>query len=55
LVFDKTKPDGAAFKTVDGSIGNQIFNWSPEKGFVDGIKDTVKWYENSLEGIDNEL
>lgn len=55
LVFDKTKPDGAAFKTVDGSNGKQIFNWSPEKDFVDGIKDTVKWYEDSLQGIDNDL
>jgi len=54
LVFDETKPDGAPFKTVDGSIGKSIFNWSPEKDFIEGIKETVKWYENSIEGMNNE-
>tara|TARA_Y100001970_G_C14258763_1_gene877775 strand:+ start:11017 stop:11949 length:933 start_codon:yes stop_codon:yes gene_type:complete len=54
LVFDETKPDGAPFKTVDGSIGKNIFNWSPEKDFIEGIKETVKWYENSIEGMNNE-
>lgn len=49
LVFDESKPDGAAFKTVDGSIGKKIFNWSPEKDLFEGIAETVKWYENSIE------
>jgi GDP-L-fucose synthase len=55
LVFDKTKPDGAPFKTVDGSNGKRIFNWSPEKDFKVGIKETVKWYENSIKGVVHEL
>lgn len=55
LVFDKTKPDGAPFKTVDGSNGKRIFNWSPEKDFIVGIKETVKWYENSIKGVVDEL
>lgn len=55
LVFDKTKPDGAPFKTVDGSNGKRIFNWSPEKDFKVGIKETVKWYENSIKGVVDEL
>lgn len=54
LVFDESKPDGAPFKTVDGSIGERIFNWSPKKNLIEGIKETVKWYENSIEGINNE-
>ena len=55
LFFDKTKPDGAPFKTVDGSIGQTIFNWSPEKDLLEGIRETVKWYEYSITGNNDEL
>ena len=54
LVFDKTKPDGAPFKTVDGSKGKRIFGWSPEKDLIEGIKETVKWYENTIKGVQHE-
>ena len=44
LVFDETKPDGAPWKTVDGSRGEDILDWSPEMGLNEGIKHTVEWY-----------
>jgi GDP-L-fucose synthase len=44
LVFDSTKPDGAPYKTVDGSRGRQLLNWQPETKFEDGIRITVDWY-----------
>lgn len=44
IVFDESKPDGADYKTVEGSKGARIFNWSPEKKFIEGIEETVKWY-----------
>lgn len=45
IVLDKTKPDGAPYKTVDGSKGEKLFQWKPEIQLNDGIRDTVKWYE----------
>ena len=44
LKLDPTKPDGAPYKTVDGSKGAELLGWSPEKNFRDGIRETVEWY-----------
>lgn len=44
LVFDNTKPDGAPYKTVDGSLGAKHFGWIPQKKFKQGVADTIKWY-----------
>ena len=42
--LDPTKPDGAAYKTVDGSRGKELLKWSPEIPFHQGLRSTVKWY-----------
>ena len=44
LVFDKTKPDGASFKTVDGSRGLQHFGWSPDRDFKQSVAEAIQWY-----------
>lgn len=44
LKFDSSKPDGALCKTVDGSRGKTLLNWSPEIELDVGIKDTINWY-----------
>lgn len=44
LLLDSSKPDGAPYKTVDGSKGKILFTWSPESNFHDGIKETIEWY-----------
>ena len=44
LRLDKSKSDGAPFKTVDGSLGKKLFNWEPSRDLVKGIKDTIEWY-----------
>jgi GDP-L-fucose synthase len=44
LVLDPSKPDGAAYKTVDGSRGKKHFTWSPERDFKKGVADTIRWY-----------
>ena len=33
FVYDTSKPDGAPYKTVDGSRGEAIFGWKPEISF----------------------
>lgn len=44
IVFDTAKPDGAAYKTVDGSKGEKLLNWKPGINLEKGIQDTVEWY-----------
>ena len=44
LNLDPSKPDGAPFKTVDGSRGKKLFKWTPGRDFNQGIKDTIQWY-----------
>lgn len=50
LLFDSTKPDGAAYKTVDGSLGEVKLGWKPSTDLFDGIRETVKWYIDNLKG-----
>ncbi len=44
LVLDPSKPDGAPYKTVDGSRGKAHFGWAPQRDFKAGITDTISWY-----------
>ncbi len=44
IKLDPTKPDGALYKTVDGSKGREIFQWMPEIDFEKGLNDTICWY-----------
>lgn len=44
LVLDQSKPDGAPYKTVDGSKGASVLGWQPTRSFRQGIKDTINWY-----------
>ena len=47
IKLDPSKPDGAAHKTVDGSIGKQLLGWKPQIDFEEGVKDTINWYINN--------
>jgi GDP-L-fucose synthase len=44
LVLDTSKPDGAPYKTVDGSRGAQHFSWSPQRDFKQGVAEAIQWY-----------
>lgn len=44
IIFDKSKPDGAPYKTVDGSRGEQILKWKPEVSFEKGLRTTIASY-----------
>jgi GDP-L-fucose synthase len=39
-----SKPDGASYKTVDGSRGKAMLAWSPQVGLDEGLRKTVEWY-----------
>lgn len=44
LIFDPSKPDGAPFKTVDGSKGANLLNWTPSTDLRYAIRKTIAWY-----------
>jgi GDP-L-fucose synthase len=44
LILDPSKPDGAPFKTVDGSRGIRHFGWAPQRDFKQGVAETIDWY-----------
>lgn len=50
IKLDLTKEDGAPYKTVDGSNGEKIFGWKPDRDLEEGIKETIKWYQENYEG-----
>lgn len=51
LELDTSKPDGAPFKTVDGSRGAAHFGWKPSRSFRQGVKEAIEWYrQNSKKG-----
>lgn len=48
VVFDTTKPDGAPYKTVDGSRGQKLLGWAPSRSFQQGVRESVAWYMQSI-------
>jgi GDP-L-fucose synthase len=48
LVLDPSKPDGAPYKTVDGTRGAELLGWSPGRELAPGIRDTINWYKEHL-------
>ena len=50
IALDRSKPDGAPYKTMDNMKLRKIFNWMPPTSLRDGIEKTVAWYkEHHLE------
>lgn len=42
--LDKSKPDGAPYKTMDNTKLKKIFKWEPPTSLKEGIEKTVEWY-----------
>ncbi len=47
--LDLSKPDGAPYKTVDGSKGYQLLGWRPQTRFKDAIRKTIESYISTQE------
>ena len=43
--YNMEMPEGVFKKSIDGKLGSQILNWSPEIDLKEGIKQTVMWYK----------
>jgi GDP-L-fucose synthase len=44
ITYDTSKPDGAPYKTVDGTKGKELLGWAPSTDLQEGIRRTVEWY-----------
>lgn len=51
--FDTSKPDGAPYKTMDGSRLEKILKWKPATSLEEGVRETVEWYQKNLESRKN--
>lgn len=47
IKLDPSKPDGAPYKTVDGSKGAALLGWKPSKPFEEGVAEAIAWYEKN--------
>jgi len=45
IVYDTSKPDGAPYKTVDGSRGATLLGWQPARDFRSGVAAAIDWYK----------
>ena len=48
IILDKSKPDGALYKTMDNTKLKKIFKWEPPTSLREGIKKTVDWYITNM-------
>jgi len=48
LVLDKSKPDGAPYKTMNNKRMKRVFNWEPPTSLREGIEKTVEWYVENM-------
>ena len=44
IKLDPSKPDGADYKTVEGSRGERYLGWKPQIPFEKGVMETINWY-----------
>lgn len=51
ITLDKSRPDGAPYKTMDNTRLKKLFGWAPVTGLREGIDVTINWY---LENIAEE-
>jgi len=48
LVFDRTRPDGATKKVLDGTRFSELTGWRPAVTLEAGIERTVEWYARNM-------
>lgn len=47
IVWDPTKPDGQPRRCLDTSRASDLLSWSAEMDFEEGLRQTIRWYEQS--------
>lgn len=49
IEWDSSKPDGQPRRKLDISRAREEFGWKASTGFEEGLKQTIKWYEQHRE------
>jgi GDP-L-fucose synthase len=47
IVWDSTKPDGQPRRMLDTSRAEREFGWKARIGFEEGLRETIKWFEET--------
>ena len=47
IQFNFLKPDGQPRRMLDVSKAKKEFGWESKTSFMEGLRETIKWYENS--------
>ncbi len=55
IIWDKTKPDGQPRRCLDTKKAFKEFNFKAKTPFEEGLKKTIKWYTNYINGILNGI
>lgn len=48
--WDSTKPDGQPRRRLDTNRARERFGWKATTSFADGLRETVAWYREALQG-----
>ncbi len=48
IIWDVTKPDGQMRRGLETSLAKKEFNFIAKTDFIDGLKETIEWYRDSL-------
>jgi len=49
VIWDSSKPDGQMVKTFDITKMKEVLNWQPKTDLYDGLKKTIKWFEENYD------
>jgi len=49
VVWNNSKPDGQMVKTFDITKMKEVLKWQPEINLYDGLKKTIKWFEENYD------
>ncbi len=55
LIWDTSKPNGAARKVLDISKMKEKLNWTPKRSLREGLEKTIKWYMANKAEADKRL
>jgi len=48
IVWDTSRPDGQPRRSLDTSRAKELFNFTAQTSFDEGLKNTIEWYEAQL-------
>ncbi len=53
IKYDLSKPSGDKMRVMDISRADSLMGWKPQISLEQGIKNTIEWYKQNKENLDN--